>query len=61
MDKAVEPRYQIKDEQGNVLGFSSDLKGLREFWLKPESQSLTIVQEFGRKGKYLVQIVRRIK
>ncbi len=53
-------KYQVKDEFGKVLCSVPTLKEFREFWNKPTSQNYTIVQEFGRKGVYLIQIVREI-
>jgi hypothetical protein len=54
-------KYTIKDLAGRIIATANSLKELRDFWLKPEAQNLSIVQEFGRKGKYLVFIVKEIK
>lgn len=54
-------RYSIKDESGQDVAAFSNLKDLKAFWNGPVGSTLTIVQEFGRKGSYTVYVVREMK
>lgn len=54
-------KYQVRHEDSRLFLATNSLKALTEFWNSPFGQTLTIIQEFGRKGIHLTYIVMELK
>jgi hypothetical protein len=54
-------KYLVISETGEQFGQFSNQKDLTAFWNSELGLSLTIVQQFGRKGHKMTFVVRQIK